>query len=168
MSQLNLIVPEELKEKLRKPYGKIFNSFNKIKFSGKLITVGDVVSYGAIKAKLNPDIIVFDLIEKRNPVDENVRKTLGQFKGKDFFVVNPPSNITDDLYDAVKKSLEADGKVKIVVKGEEDLTVLPFILESPENTVILYGLKDVGIIKVKVNKKLKNECKRLIEKMRGP
>lgn len=167
MSQLNLILPEELKEKFRKPYGRIIDSF-KIKFSGKLVTVGDAVSYGAIKAKLDPDIIVFDLIEKRKPVSEDVRKTLGNFKGKDFFVINPPSNITDDLWNAVKKSLEAEGKVKIVVKGEEDLAVLPFILESPENTTILYGLKDRGMVIVKVNKNLKDKCRKLVREMMGP
>lgn len=167
MSQLNLILPEELKEKLRKPYGKVIDSFDKIKFSGKLITVGDAVSYGAIKAKLNPDIIVFDLIEKRKPVSEDIRKTLGQFKGKDFFVVNPPGNITSELWDVVKKSLEIKDKVKIVVKGEEDLAVLPFILESPLDTTILYGLRDKGMVRVKVDKKLKDKCKRLIKEMKG-
>jgi len=168
VSQLNLILPEELKEKLRKPYGKIFSSFEKIKFSGKLITVGDAVSYGAIKSKINPDIIVFDLIEKRKPVSEDIRKTLGGFKGKDFFVSNPPSNVTGELWDIVKKSLEVKDKVKIVVKGEEDLAVLPFILESPLDTVILYGLREVGIIRVKVDKKLKDKCRRLVKEMKGP
>lgn len=152
---------------MRKPYGRIFNSFSKIKFSGKLVTVGDAVSYGAIKNELDPDIIVFDFLEKRRPVSENIRQTLGEFKGKDFFVRNPSGNITNELWDAIRKSLEDDGKVKIVVSGEEDLSVLPFILESPTNTVILYGLRDRGMVRVKVNKKLKDECRKLVDKMKG-
>jgi GTP-dependent dephospho-CoA kinase len=165
--QLNLTVPEDLKEKLRKPYGKIFHSFEKIKIFGKLITVGDAVSYGAIKNGLSPDIIVFDFLEKRRPVSENIRQTLGEFKGKDIFVRNPHGNITSELYDAVRKSLETEGKVKILVSGEEDLAVLPFILESRTNTVILYGLRDRGMVRVKVNKKLKDECRKLVDSMKG-
>jgi uncharacterized protein (UPF0218 family) len=158
-----------MKEKLRKPYGKIFHSFYKIKISGKLITVGDAVSYGAIKNGLKPDIIVFDFMEKRMPVSENIRKTLGEFRGREFFVSNPPGNITNGLMEAVKRSLGIEGKAKIVVRGEEDLTVLPFILESAAGTVILYGLKDTGMVRVKVNKKLKDECRKLVDDMqRGP
>lgn len=131
-----------------------------------MITVGDAVSYGAIKNGLHPDIIVYDLIEKRMPVSEKVKKVLNNFKGKKFVAKNPPGNITKDLWSSVKKSLKVKGKVKIVVKGEEDLTVLPFILESQVNTTILYGLRDRGMVIVKVNKKLKDECKKLIKCMK--
>jgi GTP-dependent dephospho-CoA kinase len=106
-------------------------------------------------------------MEKRKPVSENIRQTLGEFKGKDFFVRNPSGNITNELWDAIRKSLENEGKVKIVVSGEEDLSVLPFILESPTNTVILYGLRDRGMVRVKVNKKLKDECRKLVDDIRG-
>ncbi len=46
MSRLNLIVPESLKKKFRKPYGKTFFSINEISISPKkkLVTVDDVVS----------------------------------------------------------------------------------------------------------------------------
>ncbi len=82
-------------------------------------------------------------------------------------VNNPPGNVTDELQELVRKSLKEKSKVKIFVKGEEDLAVFPFILESPINTVILYGLKDKGVM-VKVSKNIKNECKKLLRYMKGP
>lgn len=169
MSSLNLIVPEELKGKFRKPYGKVFSSVDEVKIpvKTKLIAVGDVVSYNAVKAGLNPDIVVYDLRKRRVPVDRKTEKLLESFKAKKFVAKNPPSNITAELWDRVKKSLKLKSNVKIFVKGEEDLAVLPFILESPIDTVILYGLKDKGVI-VKVNKKIKKECRELLKCLKGP
>jgi uncharacterized protein (UPF0218 family) len=160
---LNLIVPESMKEKFRKPYGKLFSSVNEIKIpSKKLITVGDVVSYNAIEDGLNPDIIVVDLKKMRVPVDEKAKILFKKFKAKEITVRNPAGNITDELQQAVKESLKEESNVKIFVNGEEDLAVLPFILESPLNTVILYGLKDKGVM-VKVSKRIKNECRKLLK-----
>ncbi len=168
MVSLNLIVPESLKEKFRKPYGKVFSSIDEINIpsASRLITVGDGVSYNAIKGGLNPDIIVFDFKNMRLSVDEKTKTLFKKFKGKKLVANNPPSNITDDLWGVVKKSLKEKSKVKIFVRGEEDLAVFPFILESSINTVILYGLKDRGVM-VKVSKNIKNECKKLLKYMKG-
>jgi len=165
---LNLIVPETMREEFRKPYGKLFSSVNEVKISSKskLITVGDVVSYNAIEDGLNPDIIVVDLKKMRVPVDEKAKALFRKFKAKKITVRNPAGNITDELQKAVKGSLKEKSNVKIFVNGEEDLAVLPFILESPLNTVILYGLKDKGVM-VKVSKRIRNECRKLLKYMKG-
>ena len=157
-----------MKEKFRKPYGKLFSSINEVKISSKskLVTVGDVVSYKAIEDGLNPDIIVVDLKKMRVPVDEKAKILFREFKAKKITVRNPAGNITDELQKAVKKSLKEKSNVKIFVNGEEDLAVLPFILESPINTVILYGLKDKGVM-VKVSKRIKHECRKLLKYMKG-
>lgn len=168
MSSLNLIVSEKLKEKFRKPFGKIFNSIDEINIpaKSKLIAVGDVVSYNAINVGMNPNIIVFDLKRMRVPIDEKTKVLFKKFKAKKFVVNNPPSNITDELWDTVRKTLKSKSRIKIFVRGEEDLAAFPFILESPINTVILYGLKDKGVM-VKVSKKLKKDCRKLLRYMRA-
>ena len=166
-----MIVPEGMKEKFREPYGKLFSSVNEIKIPSKrvgikLVTVGDAVSYNAIDAGLNPDIIVVDLKKMRVPVDEKTKILFKKFKAKEIRVRNPAGNITDELQQAVKKSLKEKSNVKVFVNGEEDLAVLPFILESPIGTVILYGLKDKGVM-VKVSKRIKDECRKLLKYMKG-
>lgn len=106
---------------------------------------------------MNPDIIVFDLKRERKPVDAKTKNIFSKFKAKKIKVNNPPSNITEDLWDAVKMSLKEKSKVKIFVEGEEDLTVFPFVMESPIDTIILYGLGNSGVM-IKVSKKLKQKC----------
>ena len=56
-------------------------------------------------------------------------------------------------------------EIKIFVDGEEDLLVLPFVLEGDENLVVFYGLRDRGLVLVNVNKYVKEKCRKLLERM---
>ena len=162
------ILPDELKKEFRKPYGRIFEKVKDAKpiiSCKRIVSVGDVISFNLIKQGIEPDILVFDEKEKRKDVEPNVRKTLHGFKGKFFIVRNPPSHITHNLWRVVKESLRQNEPVKIFVDGEEDLAVLPFILESDEDTVILYGLFDKFVV-VEIDKKLKNKCSKLLNRLK--
>lgn len=163
----SLFVPEQLKEELKKPLGKVYPSIDKIVIpSGKkLITIGDRVSYSAIKVGLNPNIIVYDRKEERTSVDNEVNDVIDRCNYLQLTVNNPPSHITEELQHTVKKCLKMNLKVKVFVMGEEDLAVIPFILEADENTVILYGQPKEGIISVEVNEDVKNKCRELLNKM---
>lgn len=144
----------------------MFSSIDKNKISGsKLITIGDRTSYNAIKAGLKPDIIVYDGKERRK-VNPRIANVLENLKVKKFTVKNPAGRITEEAWRIVKSSLSLDFKHKIFVDGEEDLIAFPFLLESEEGTVILYGLKK-GIVLVKVDKSIKNKCKKILKRMKG-
>ncbi|NHI02995.1 UPF0218 protein [Candidatus Nitrosotalea sp. TS] len=41
--------------------------------------------------------------------------------------VNPAAEITDESISVIKKAFQADMPVRIIVKGEEDLLVLPVV-----------------------------------------
>ena len=58
-----------------------------------------------------------------------------------------------------------EGPVKIIVEGEEDLAVTPFVMEGDSDTVVLYGLMDKGFVLLKVNKDVKEKVRKLLEKM---
>jgi uncharacterized protein (UPF0218 family) len=159
-----LIIPDELKEKLREPFGKVYSSIEEIQLpkGTRLITVGDRASYSAITSGIFPDIIVYDGKEKRNFDDSSVKETLDGFSAEKFVVHNPPGQITEDLWNCVKK-YSKKSKIKIFVIGEDDLAVIPFIMESSENTVILYGNFKGGIVLVKVNENIKKIIKDFID-----
>jgi len=162
---LNVILPEKLRKEFRKPFGKI-TCLEDIKVSaGKFITVGDVAGFSVIQKGMKPDVIVFDNMEKRKPVDADVKNCLQNYAGKKIVVKNPAGCITEELWMAVKLVLESEQPAAIEVEGEEDLAAFPFFLESPAGTVILYGLLDKGIVEVKVNKKIKDKCKELLKEM---
>ena len=73
--------------------------------------------------------------------------------------------ITKELWEVIKESLKVKGPVKIIIDGEEDLAVTPFIMEGDSDTVILYGLLNKGFVLVNVNKSVKEKVRKLLEKM---
>lgn len=118
-----------------------------------------------IKAGFRPDIIVYDLKRYRKDIEKDTRKILENFPGKIFKVRNPPSMITQEFWDIIQESLELRKPAKIVVEGEEDLAVTPFVMEGDMDTVILYGLLDRGFVLVEIDKDLKDKVKKLLEQM---
>ena len=74
--------------------------------------------------------------------------------------------ITKEFWEVIKESLKVKGPVKIIVDGEEDLAVTPFIIEGNSDIVILYGLLDKGFVVVKINKDIKEKVRKLLKRMR--
>jgi uncharacterized protein (UPF0218 family) len=71
------------------------------------------------------------------------------------YVDNPPGVLTDELIELITDSIKtstSDNPIIIVVDGEEDLAVLPAILNSPEDTYILYGQPKEGVVLVNSTK----------------
>jgi pantetheine-phosphate adenylyltransferase len=165
-----LVLPESLKEKLRKPLGRVFsNTKDLIKFIKEknkefIFTVGDIVSYHLIKNKINPHLLIFDLKTKRGEVDKEVKKTL-----KNFFpnkIVNQPGTIEKEAFLTIKYSVEKilskNEKQKVFVEGEEDLLALPVILFSPLNSLVFYGHWQLGVVGVAVDEGIKNKVLKLL------
>jgi len=119
-----------------------------------------------IRAGFDPDIIVYDLKRYRKEIEKDTRKILENFRGEIFKVRNPPSTITNEFWDIIKESLELKRPAKIIVEGEEDLAVTPFVMEGDFDTVVLYGLMDKGFVLVEIDKDLKDKVGKLLERMK--
>ena len=157
-----------MKPEFRKPYGKLYTSVDQIRDiikDKKIISVGDVISSNLIKNNITPDIIIFDERQNRKPVTQDIKEILNGFDAEEIQVENPKSNITEELWNAIKSSLTKNNRVKIRVKGEEDLSVLPIIMEANENTIVLYGFMEKGFILVQIDKNLKERCQNLLTKL---
>ena len=131
----------------------------------KIISVGDIISSELIKNNINPDIVIFDEKQNRQSVTQTIKELLNKFDAEEIRVKNPKGNITQELWNAIKSSITKNNKVKIKVEGEEDLAVMPAIIESDENTAILYGFMKKGFILVKIDKNLKKRCQNLLTKL---
>lgn len=166
MALNSFVLPKKLRKKFKRPEGKVFTSIEKVKIPHNtiLITVGDIVSFSAIKAGLKPDIVVFDGRVERSQVGQEITDVLEGYKAKKITVTNPPGHITSELWDVVKSCFPVKKRFKIFVKGEEDLAVLPIILEAPNGTV-LSGLPGKGIVLLEINEKVKNICRKLLKQM---
>lgn len=161
----NYFVPEKLKKEFRKLYGKILENIDKSRLKGKkIISVGDFTTYRLLLNGIEPYMAIVDGKVERIEIPKEMRKVLNEYGKRVYVVKNPPSHITQDLYEEIRRGLKRNGS-KIVVDGEEDLAVLPLILEVDIGTLILYGYPKKGMIMLKVNERIKEHAKELLNRL---
>lgn len=164
----DLVLPESLREELKKPFGELTNEIN-LDDSSYVITVGDETSkrFNRNKIKQNLSVVDFKIARKER---FSSFSELG-FSGDEevIQVDNPPGHITSSLFIAVsrffKSSIEKKRSI-LKVAGEEDLVVLPLILFSPLNSVIFYGQPSKGLVKVVVSESAKNKAYDLVSRLK--
>jgi uncharacterized protein (UPF0218 family) len=171
---LTLLLPQELREKLKKPFGKLYfgdNCMEKLKAElerekgRKIITVGDMVTYTAIKTGIIPDVAIVDEKTLRAKVSNEVIENTKQVFSKTVSAVNPAGTLTSELIAAIKEALNSKYPMRIFIKGEEDLAALPAIALAPLSSVIIYGQPSKGIVAVKVTNSKKKRARAIMEKM---
>ncbi|WP_295722699.1 GTP-dependent dephospho-CoA kinase family protein [uncultured Methanobrevibacter sp.] len=144
-----LKITEELIRDLKTPLGDLYAEFDDaldlISSSNFLISVGDYTLNKLLSHNIYPNIGIIDNRIQRNACDSNLDHT-----NNILHAVNPPGTITDDLWAtiefAIKHSINDGEKYLIDVEGEEDLAVLPVILLAPEDTTVLYGQPNEGLV----------------------
>ena len=159
-----LKLEENLRSEFKKPLGKLYSSFddaiNDIQMAKFLISVGDATTKNLIENKLYPNISIIDNLIQRKNHNYKITYTDNILRAK-----NPPGTITTNLWETIEKAINNSTKKKnqlIVVEGEEDLAVLPCILLAPDESVVLYGQPNEGLVFVNVNS-VKNKADELIK-----
>jgi len=161
-------LPDSLRDSLKSPMGLLIKDSevtkeNILRIMSKdafLITVGDATTEKMIKFGLDPSLQIVDSMEKRNERNLPLGKTRTILE-----CVNPAAEITDESISVIKKAFQADMPVRIIVKGEEDLLVLPVALHAPENSVIMYGQPNEGLVIVKVTEEIRNKASKIMNSM---
>lgn len=123
-------------EKTKARYQRILDKNN----YKTVITVGDYCSH-----HLQSDIKIFD--------KKVQRKVFAQKHECATIVDNPAGTIQKQAWLAVKNAIKE--KINVCVEGEEDLLVIPAVLESKPKTLIVYGFPNKGICLIEAN--LKNK-----------
>jgi len=125
------------------------------------IAVGDATteklqSYGII-----PSLQIVDAQEKRikrEPPQANKVST-------NLSCQNPAGEITEQSIEIIKQAITSKPPVRIIVDGEEDLLVIPVCIYAPENTIIMYGQPNEGLVVVTVNEEIKKKTKSILDAM---
>ncbi len=149
----DLKLPDELRSYLRKPLGKLFTgegieAMEQAKEElgeGNLIVVGDESYRNALKLGLKPKLAVIDFKVKREGIEEY------PLKGEIRKVRNPAGWITKQLWDAIHEAMNSEGEQVVLVEGEEDLAVLPCIIEADWGDDIIYGQPNEGVVLIHVD-----------------
>jgi hypothetical protein len=163
-------LPEKLRDRLKKPLGLLIlendttkeNISRNIPKNAFVITVGDATTEKMIKFGFDISLQIVDSLEKRNKRDlpEGTVETILTCK-------NPAAEITEESVSAIRKAFGMISPVRIVVNGEEDLLVLPVAVYAPDNSVILYGQPNEGLVIVQVTEEVRNKASSIMNSMSG-
>ena len=123
------------------------------------VAVGDVVSRETLLAKIPVDVRIVDMMTLRKSIESTEYPSKRVFKAR-----NPPGVITMGAWNVIREALRVRDAV-VWVEGEEDLLTLPCILESPDDSVILYGQPREGLVLVRASREKKGEVRALLDRM---
>lgn len=161
------ILPESMKEELRVPFGKLIKEndlIKELKNAKYIIAVGDMTAITLFEKGIVPNLTVVDFKTKRQfskEIADKVKKI-----GEDLISVeNPPGTITMELWIAITTAYSRNKKTRIEVNGEEDLAVIPCCFLSPENSFLVYGMIDRGLVVMEITKERRRQMMEILNRM---
>ena len=162
-------LPENLRDQLKIPLGDLIkeenvnkeNILTKIGSEPIVITVGDRTTENMINLGIMPQIQIVDGLEKRNqrlvPKDDTINTNLS--------CKNPPGEITEESTQVIQKAFSCKLPVRIIVDGEEDLLVLPVCILAPENSVVMYGQPNEGLVIIHITPEIRAKVQKILDAM---
>jgi uncharacterized protein (UPF0218 family) len=162
-------LPDSLRDQLKIPLGILLpigqdNKENIQKYlsdNSYIITVGDRTTEKMIEFDLIPSLQIIDGLEKREK--RNFPKLGNAFE---LTIDNPAAEITLQSIEIIKKAFTMNSPVRLTVNGEEDLLVLPVCIHAPENSVVLYGQPNKGLVFVQITTEIRNKAQTLLNLMK--
>ena len=162
-------LPNDLRDQLKNPLGNLVsdndpnkeNIIKKISAESVLITVGDRTTENMLQLGLKPQIQIIDGLEKRSeravPTDDMISTRLS--------CKNPPGEITEESIQIIKKAFSSEPPVRIIVDGEEDLLVIPVCILAPENSVVMYGQPNEGLVIIQITPEIRAKVQKILDTM---
>jgi uncharacterized protein (UPF0218 family)/phosphopantetheine adenylyltransferase len=124
-----------------------------------VITVGDVTASTILKEGYTPKVMIVDGITKRGPFEE-------QFSAERVYkIYNPAAMIYPEAWSVIDTAIQDESTSLINVEGEEDLMGFPAVLLAPDDSAVLYGQPEVGIVWIPINEENRKIAKDLLEEM---
>jgi len=124
-----------------------------------VITVGDVTSATLLDEGYSPQVMIVDGITKRGKYER-------EFKSEcEYLIYNPAAVIYPEAWSTIDTAIHRNKHTLVTVDGEEYLLGFPAVLLAPEDSVLLYGQPDVGIVWVPVTQENKLLARNLLEQM---
>ena len=165
-----MFLPENIRNELKIPLGRLIlnsssekeNYIRSVYSEKVVITVGDATSELLIGLGLIPLLHIIDGQEKRMkrspPLADSINTQLT--------VKNNPGEISSESFNLIKNIFEQKPPIRLLVDGEEDLLVLPVCIHAPENSVVLYGQPNKGLVLVQITTEIRNKAQTLLDMMK--
>ena len=182
IGKANFILTKEVESNLKDPFGQLFEGpeddtsvairavlEETFGSHGPIIAVGDVTVKTLQDLGSPADIALIDGKTKRqewagaSTIDTSLYD-------ENLTCKNPAGQLNAELYHACKGAIEAwskENKTTIIdVDGEEDLLVLPVCLFAPENSVVMYGQPNEGLVIAEITNELRDKVQKIVNQMK--
>ena len=162
-----LRLPDSLREYLRWPMGTLVHGEAILPAIGRgspVVTVGDFCTLDLVARGRIPDICLVDFKTKRQE-DPELRDALQRIGDVVLRVTNPPGTIMPDAWRVVSEAFKSKERVRVEVRGEEDLLALVCIALAPPSAAILYGLPTQGVVVVRADEAAKSRVLDVLRRM---
>jgi len=165
------MLDDKLKAELQKPFGDLCahaDCAEKLRPYKKIVTVGDITTYAVVQAGIVPDVCIIDGITMRTKVSDEICHAISVGSRTVYKVDNPPGSISQELQNAVRgsmKDIRRSLRTRIVVNGEEDLAVIPAVIEAPLGTAIVYGQPGEGMVIIVTTREKKEKANSLLREI---
>ncbi|NKQ38343.1 MAG: DUF359 domain-containing protein [Methanosarcinales archaeon] len=169
-----IFLSEIFREKLRIPFGKLYNGIGisviskirkDVSNAVKVISVGDATLFQLLESNIIPDLMIVDELIQRKPISETISIAIKKATKFKKIVNNPPGSITLNLIEEIEDALSKTVPIQILVKGEEDIAALPVMLMAPISSIVLYGQPNEGLVLVKITESKKQEIRKLFNQI---
>ena len=162
-------LPENLRNELKIPLGVLVpdDQANSVTISAHIvdasyvITVGDRTTEKLIEFGIVPNLQIVDNQEKRFSRDSPSLPS----GTVEITCINPPTEITDESISKIKEAFLSKTPVRLTIQGEEDLLVIPVCIHAPENSVVLYGQPNEGMVVVHIDDAIRHKTQTLLDSM---
>jgi hypothetical protein len=162
-------LPENLRDQLKTPLGILLtnnqvtkeNVLKHVPLNSFIITVGDATTENMLQFDIIPSLQIIDSQEKRSKrTPPSSAKVVSNISCN-----NPAGEITQQSIDVIKNSFTLKPPVRIMINGEEDLLVIPVCLYAPENSVVMYGQPNEGLVIVKIDENIRKKTQLILDSM---
>ena len=162
-----LRLPDSLREYLRWPMGSLVHGEAILPAIGRaspVVTVGDFCTLDLVARGRSPDVCLVDFKTKRQE-DPELREALQRIGSVVMRVTNPAGTITPDAWRIVSEAFKSKERVRVEVRGEEDLLALVCIALAPSSAAVLYGLPSQGVVVVRPDEAAKSRAMDVLRRM---
>ena len=125
-----------------------------------VISVGDAVSNNMMKHNIFSQVFIID-----NKVMRAAVQPVALDADQIMHVNNPPGALAEEAWTVIGTALNARGRTKVLIDGEEDLLTLVAVLCAPKNSFVIYGQPHQGIVVVKVTERTREKVRRIVDAM---
>jgi len=166
-ANVRLTLPEPLRENLKWPLGPLVHGpdiLGAVGAASPVVSVGDFCTLDLIARGRTPDICLVDFKTKRKE-DPELRDAFARIPAKVLRLNNPAATIAPEAWSVLSEAFKSEERVRVEVRGEEDLLALVCIALAPETAAVLYGMPSQGVVVVKADRTAKEKVLDVLRRM---